>query len=191
MKKVYLLILMAMCSFASHAIVLSADGIGDIDADTTITITEAEMDPLTGAIQMEIHGNLLLINGTALKVEITRSASGVADQFCCGSNCVNGNLAETETLNFTVASKMSSWFTHYAPAPGSVYTVTYKFIDGSHAITLTVNYDYSGTGIADLKAESTKKGVYTILGERVREDNSIEGLRPGLYIINGKKQIIK
>jgi hypothetical protein len=45
------------------------------------------------------------------------------------------------------------------------------------------------TGIEEVKSKKTvaKSGVYTLDGRRVNADD----LRPGLYIINGKKVVVK
>ena len=49
--------------------------------------------------------------------------------------------------------------------------------------------DVPPTGIEEVKSNKTvaKSGVYTLDGRRVNADD----LRPGLYIINGKKVMIK
>ena len=47
----------------------------------------------------------------------------------------------------------------------------------------------TATGIDEVKSQKpeTKTGVYTLDGRRVNAEN----LRPGLYIMNGKKVVIK
>jgi len=49
--------------------------------------------------------------------------------------------------------------------------------------------DVPPTGIEEVKSKKTvaKSGVYTLDGRRVNADD----LRPGLYIINGKKVVVK
>ena len=39
--------------------------------------------------------------------------------------------------------------------------------------------------------ESSKSGIYTLTGVKVKEDNNTDGLPNGIYIINGKKQVIR
>lgn len=39
--------------------------------------------------------------------------------------------------------------------------------------------------------EQVKTGIYTMTGVKVKEDNNPEGLPSGIYIIDGKKQVIK
>ena len=39
--------------------------------------------------------------------------------------------------------------------------------------------------------EQVKTGIYTLTGVKVKEDNNSDGLPNGVYIIEGKKQVIK
>ena len=47
--------------------------------------------------------------------------------------------------------------------------------------------------ISDLNEQSTAfhQGVYDLQGHCVRRDNSLDGLRPGLYLMGGKKYVVK
>lgn len=56
--------------------------------------------------------------------------------------------------------------------------------------------DNTATGIENISdqavaAKSVKMGVYNMNGQLVRRGNSTEGLTKGLYIVNGKKVIVK
>ncbi len=66
---------------------------------------------------------------------------------------------------------------------------TYDMSDVNIALT----YDSSGTtGINDFTADDVKAGnnrVYTISGQYV--GNKVDGLKKGVYIVNGKKFIVK
>lgn len=61
------------------------------------------------------------------------------------------------------------------------------------AKTLSVSFDDETTGITTVKANSTNNNnaIYNIAGQLVREASSTEGLQKGVYIVNGKKVIIK
>ena len=39
--------------------------------------------------------------------------------------------------------------------------------------------------------QQDEAGIYTLTGVKVKEDNNIEGLKKGIYIIDGKKQVIQ
>ena len=45
--------------------------------------------------------------------------------------------------------------------------------------------------VVDERPSSTKRGIYTLTGIKVREDNTTDNLQKGIYIINGKKITIK
>ena len=50
------------------------------------------------------------------------------------------------------------------------------------------------TGIADMNkgiVENVPTGIYNLKGQLVRSNMSTEGLAKGLYLINGKKVVIK
>lgn len=75
--------------------------------------------------------------------------------------------------------------------------VTMKFEDGSTRIedmslvSIALTYSDTSTGITEIETDdqSTVKRVYTISGQYV--GTSTEGLPQGIYIVNGKKTIVK
>ena len=75
--------------------------------------------------------------------------------------------------------------------------VTMKFEDGSTRIedmslvSIALTYSETSTGITEIEtdAQSTVKRVYTISVQYV--GTSTEGLPQGIYIVNGKKTIVK
>lgn len=75
--------------------------------------------------------------------------------------------------------------------------VTMKFEDGSTRIedmslvSIALTYSETSTGITEIETDdqSTVKRVYTISGQYV--GTSTEGLPQGIYIVNGKKTIVK
>lgn len=75
--------------------------------------------------------------------------------------------------------------------------VTMKFEDGSTQIddmslvSIALTYSETSTGITEIETDdqSTVKRVYTISGQYV--GTSTEGLPQGIYIVNGKKTIVK
>lgn len=194
MKKVYfLLAAILLCSTMGHALTIST-GSGfaktTLHGDTTIRVTEAQVDLFdTNRLQMSIKGDIT-VTSEQLVVEITRSEAGLDDQLCLGNECKNGNGQLTEKITF-MGNGTFSWYTHYTPVAGKEYTVTYKFIDGSETLTLTVVYDYNTSALEDVHTTSAARGVYTIFGQKLREDSDIEGLPAGMYIVAGKKMVIR
>ena len=75
--------------------------------------------------------------------------------------------------------------------------VTMKFEDGStqtddmSLVSIALTYSETSTGITEIYTDdqSTVKRVYTISGQYV--GTSTEGLPQGIYIVNGKKTIVK
>lgn len=57
--------------------------------------------------------------------------------------------------------------------------------------TLSVSVDKELTGISEVHADGTKgaQGVYNLNGQKVGDD--VQGLHRGIYIVNGKKRVIK
>lgn len=75
--------------------------------------------------------------------------------------------------------------------------VVLTYTDGSsdkedmELVTLAFAYDSSSTGISQLTAAKGEKAqqVYTLDGVAVGKN--LQGLRPGIYIVKGKKILIK
>lgn len=135
-------------------LIINVAGFGEIPAEgMRIEMTEAEEDPLTGKMVMELNGTLLC--NTELNVSITRSESGLSDEFCCAGDCRMGNGETTEQLSYTPEG-MATWFAHYNPAPNSDVTVNFVFSDGSDSRTLTVHYLYTAEGVDEVQSTENK-----------------------------------
>ncbi len=156
-----------------------------LEKDTTIEVTDYEFNPATGC-EMEAVGRVISTN--PLVVNITRSAAGLSDELCV-DQCVAGNKELTQTISYAAGN--NSWYAHFRPTAYGSYEYQYEFVDGEESLTLTVVYVYAATGIENTTAVAKKAGVYTLLGQQVRRDNSTEGLTPGIYIVNGKKTVVK
>ena len=130
----------------ANALIVNIDGHGDIpDGGMEITVTDAELDILSGKMQMKLQGSLLCT--APLTVQITRSSTGLEDEFCCAGNCLSGNGETAQTLN-------------YSP----------EGIDEVYAVGDWVNvYDIFGRKIAttneDIYTMPLPRGVYVIVTE--------------------------
>lgn len=173
MKRNILIALICLINLQAHAIVVNVTGHGEIPVEgMEFTVNEAELDFLTEEWRMGIEGTLAC-NGE-LTVTITRSASGMNDEFCCAGKCRAGNEETSETQTFTPEG-MVSWYVHYYPVAGSHETVTYGFDDGTETRTLIVHYD------------NTTQDVETVSSEQL-DVNRQKILRDGiLYIIKDNK----
>ena len=137
-----------MAMQSAKALIVSVQGEGEVPAEgMDLLITEGEEDIMSGKYTMELSGTLLSSTGQ-LTVQIFRSASGLEDEFCCGSQCTAGNGETTETKVFQV-SGIANWYSHYVPAPGSDETIRYVFSDGEAERELRVHYVYSTEGLEE------------------------------------------
>lgn len=196
MKKLFTLFLgIALAAGAQAGLIINVTGHGEISGDSLeITINEATLNPLTEEMQMKVEGTLL-VNTQALAVSIFRSEEGLEDEFCCGGDCRAGNglTADRAAFDATSWSGPQSWYVHFTPkASGANVAIRYLFSDGTEQKQLIVHFVYEGTGLENVEAETTApQGVYTLFGQQIRTDNSTEGLPAGLYIVAGKKTIVK
>lgn len=201
MKKIYTTILllgMAISMSASFHLTIEKwvedDLVStDITKDTTIVVSEYEYDEDLEEATMGVEGVMYSDDTQDITVSITRSATGIFDQFCAAGNCVPGNSELTQELNFTVGtlSSMRRWFTHYTVYEASTETIAYTFDDGINpTLTLTVKYSYNdeNTAVEDVLVRPTDNAIYNLLGQRM-PTNELSELPAGIYIVNGKKII--
>lgn len=201
MKKIYTTILllgMAISMSASFHLTIEKwvedDLVStDITKDTTIVVSEYEYDEDLEEATMGVEGVMYSDDTQDITVSITRSATGIFDQFCAAGNCVPGNSELTQELNFTVGtlSSMRRWFTHYTVYEAGTETIAYTFDDGINpTLTLTVKYSYNdeNTAVEDIVVRPTDNAIYNLLGQRM-PTNELSELPAGIYIVNGKKII--
>ena len=201
MKKIYTTILllgMAISMSASFHLTIEKwvedDLVStDVTKDTTIVVSEYEYDEDLEEATMGVEGVMYSDDTQDITVSITRSATGIFDQFCAAGNCVPGNSELTQELNFTVGtlSSMRRWFTHYTVYEAGTETIAYTFDDGINpTLTLTVKYSYKdeNTAVEDIVVRPTDNAIYNLLGQRM-PTNELNELPAGIYIVNGKKII--
>jgi hypothetical protein len=199
MKKIYTTILllgMAISMSASFHLTIEKwvedDLVStDVTKDTTIVVSEYEYDEDLEEATMGVEGVMYSDDTQDITVSITRSATGIFDQFCAAGNCVPGNSELTQELNFTVGtlSSMRRWFTHYTVYEAGTETIAYTFDDGINpTLTLTVKYSYNDedTAVEDVVVRPTDNAIYNLLGQRM-PTNELSELPTGIYIVNGKK----
>lgn len=180
MKKLYVL-LAALCMLQqAHALIVSVRGEGEVpEQGMELTVTEGEEDILTGQYTMELEGDLLT-NAGSVTVQITRSAAGLTDEFCCADNCTAGNGETTETKQF-ILSGLAHWYAHYAPVAGSEETIVYTFSDGSESRTITVRYIYSAAAVETTDAAQPRANKQLTNGQlRIRRNGqwyTVQGIQ--------------
>ena len=78
----------------------------------------------------------------------------------------------------------------YLPINAAYNTKTANGIE----LLLPEEYEAVIAGINNItvdEKDNTDAGIYTLTGVKVKEDNNTEGLKRGIYIIDGKKQVIQ
>jgi hypothetical protein len=106
---------------------------------------------------------------------------------------------EWSTENLTSSEDMFKGCTKLVGGMGTVYSrahtdATYARIDGgTEAPGYFTDYnDYVTTEITDILASGEPFDVYTINGQKVRSQvTSFKGLPKGIYMVKGKKIIVK
>lgn len=83
----------------------------------------------------------------------------------------------------------------YLPANKAYFTISEKEAEATkNGIKLLNKADFdTATAIQNVvsKTATEKSGIYTLTGAKVAEGNSTEGLTKGIYIINGKKVVVR
>ena len=124
-------------------LLVSVDKFGDLEEEgMSITISEAELDPLSGKTQMTLSGFVYSESGQ-MTVTLTRSTTGLEDEFCCGQQCTVGNKELTETKTFRLSGdNTADWYMHYYPQPDTEVRYQISFSNGSETKTLNVDFNY-------------------------------------------------
>lgn len=188
MKKLYIFLAGILAASAANAINVSIAGHDKLPNDTTIVVNEVFDDEFTGIATMELMGSVSS-NG-AVTVAITRSEADLEDEFCCGGVCTPGNQTLSQELNFPNVGN-GLWYAHYLPKDKKSVTITYLFSDAAGQQKLNVVYDNTSSALENVHAKGGHQGVFSIFGQQLRSDNNTEGLPSGMYIVNGKKVIIR
>jgi hypothetical protein len=164
-----------------------------ITKDTTIVVTEYEYDEDLEEATMGVEGVMYSDESENITVNISRSTTGIFDQFCAAGNCVPGNGELTQELQFTIGTmaSMRRWFTHYTVFDAGQETIVYSFNDGTNPVVkLTVVYSYKTSGVENIQTTTNQGVIYNLLGQRM-PNNTLSELPAGIYILNGKKYIKK
>ena len=139
--------------FLILALILNLAGYGEIPEEgLDLVVTETEIDLTTDKPVMSLEGDLMADG--PLNVTITRSQSGLTDQFCCGE-CLYGN-GQTEQILQLSPQGPTDWNVHYYPTANSDVQITYHFADHSDSRELHVHYIYSAQGIEQIKNQKSK-----------------------------------
>ena len=158
-----------------------------------IVCVEYQYDEDLEEATMGVEGMMYSDESENITVTITRSTTGIFDQFCAAGNCVPGNGELTQELQFTIGSMeaLRRWFTHYTATTPSQETIVYAFNDGANPVVkLTVVYSYKTSAVENVQIPATQGAIYNLLGQRM-PSNTLGELPSGIYIINGEKRAVR
>lgn len=106
---------------------------------------------------------------------------------------------ETNVLIVTLAEDVATDGTYTLVVPaGTVYNSMYDDMFDDFGVAygaiynpeVTVTYEFKSTGIGSVSADSKKAGIYAVGGQKVNETD-VKKLERGIYIVNGKKVVVK
>lgn len=179
---------------------------GKIPASTPVIIECSSNDVATNKVTLydTISGNLNPVTSNQLKGNvfcfIPEGGEGPelkhVLEFDQSTMRVLGKLANGElgmVTNNDKALKVKSG-TKYIPANKAYLSINKKYTTATaNGIKLLQTSDYDvAASISKVTAdEHTQQGIYTLTGVKVKEDNNTDNLPNGIYIIDGKKQVIR
>lgn len=208
MKKIFTLCLGLFAALAIQAQsdfpLQFADKDGNVIADgSTLNLTEAEVDDFGGIM---MPSGLYVKNTTGAEVQCGGSfnvstMSNGAFQSCFPSTCKQvSKVGSYTTQNGALgAGELKTMQTEWMPTAEGSCTVTYQLMTykqnaitkkwnaDKYGPTVTLNFVYGTSGIADAaRLDNSEKGIcYDLMGRRVSQPAK------GLYIVNGRKVIVK
>lgn len=143
----------------------------------------------------------IVVKGTApTKVELESNYN--VFQFCpLGEGCYNffqdGDkfVSEGTLLNNTTNIPVHAVFSDVAAVPAQVSTLKCTLTDASGDVfSMNFVFDTTDSGVAEIAGEAESYDVYSVAGVRVLKGahaEALEQLPAGLYIVNGKKVLVK
>lgn len=206
MKKIYTLIsLLSLCWMSVSAITVSVIGGGPVADGETITVSRDQfvhqyipgiMDKWIGKVDIKVEG--------AAPIAVSLRGTSGDIQFCpIGQNCYTWSSLLPGV--FTAKGELSNnvneipvdmnYFELGDNLPEETQTMTATFTDATSTFSLTVLFDTNvDSGVESVWAAEGKVTAYSISGVRVLDNadpEAMKSLPAGLYIVNGKKTVIK
>ena len=161
--------------------VLQFSAASHIDANTPILVKKVNSEATDISI---IESNVTVENTTAEQNDETTTSGWSAE----------GYYSEQQFTEYSGLFYIAS--NQFWAATGTLtvkpFRAIYIYAGDTPANVLKISIDDTPNAIMDIGTEgATPNGIYTISGQLVRQNSDIRDLAPGLYIINGKKTLIK
>jgi hypothetical protein len=153
-------------------------------ADNKTTLLDETLTPISGN---ELKGRVFSFIPTEREDQSMKNALQFNQNTMRVLGVVDGKLA-------FVANNSAALNKGYIPANKAYLPISSTFAASTaNGIKLLLPSEYAVA--ASIKAvtseEPAKEGIYTLTGTKVKYTNSTDNLPKGIYIINGKKQVIR
>lgn len=157
-------------------------------SDNKVVLLEEELNPISGN---KLKGNVFCYLPQGNEDPKLKNALEYTNSTMRVLASVNGKLAFVADNNNALVSKNGIKYIPankaYLPINAAYNTATANGIfllpPDEYAVAASINKVVTN--------ELDKTGIYTLTGVKIKEDNNIEDLPSGIYIIDGKKQVIK
>lgn len=157
-------------------------------SDNKVVLLEEELNPISGN---KLKGNVFCYIPQGNEDPKLKNALEYKNSTMRVLASVNGKLAFVADNNSALISKNGNKYIPankaYLPIKADYNTATangiYLLPPDEYAVAASINKVATN--------EPGKRGIYTLTGVKVKEDDNTEDLPNGIYIIDGKKQVIK
>lgn len=164
-------------------------------ADNKVTLLAETLSPITGN---ELKGRIFCFIPTEYEDQSMKNALEFNKNSMRVIGFVDGELSLVEDANSTYSNGLAlSNIQNKKYIPANKVYLPISSSDAkatANGIKLLLPNEYAvAASITKVISEEkhVQEGIYTLTGIKVKEDNNTDNLPSGIYIINGKKQVIR
>ena len=163
-------------------------------SDNKVTLLMEDQSPITGN---ELKGRVFCYVPSEKEDQNMKNALAFNESTMRVLGVKDGKLAMVTDNNsaLKIITKSNGVKERYIPANKAYLPISSSDTAATaNGVKLLLPDEYAAaTSISKVVSEEkpTKEGIYTLTGVKVKEGNASENLPNGIYIINGKKQVIR
>ena len=163
-------------------------------SDNKVTLLMEDQSPITGN---ELKGRVFCFVPSETEDQNMKNALAFNESTMRVLGVKDGKLAMVTDNNsaLKIITKSNGVKERYIPANKAYLPISSSDTAATaNGVKLLLPDEYAAaTSISKVVSEEkpTKEGIYTLTGVKVKEGNASENLPNGIYIINGKKQVIR
>ena len=163
-------------------------------SDNKVTLLMEDQSPITGN---ELKGRVFCFVPSEKEDQNMKNALAFNESTMRVLGVKDGKLAMVTDNNsaLKIITKSNGVKEKYIPANKAYLPISSSDAAATaNGVKLLLPDEYAAaTSISKVVSEEkpTKEGIYTLTGVKVKEGNASENLPNGIYIINGKKQVIR